>query len=105
MANFIAKFTAKENEDEGPRPWMIQTGDSSNQCPREVEVVVSSPEGDLVECVICFQFLTTNNEAEYEVVLMGLDLAKVAGASLVVIHNDSQFFVGYINGDYKAKGE
>ena len=84
---------------------MIRTDDSSNQCPRGVEVVVSSPEGDLVECAICFQFLTTNNEAEYEVVLTGLDLAKVAGASLVVIHSDSQVFVGHINGDYKAKGE
>ena len=36
---------------------------------------------------------------------MGLDLAKVTGASSVVIHSDSQFIVRHINGDYKAKGE
>ena len=43
----------------------------------------------------------TNNEVEYEAVLTGLHLAKVARASSVVIHSDSQV----INGDYKAKRE
>ena len=47
----------------------------------------------------------TNNEAEYEAVLKGLNLAKAAGASSVVIHYDLQVVVGHINGDYKAKGE
>ena len=47
----------------------------------------------------------TNNEAEYEAVLSSLDLAKAAGAKLVVIHCDSQVVVGHINGDYEAKGE
>ena len=46
----------------------------------------------------------TNNEVEYEVVLMGLDLAKVVGASSVVIHNNSQVVIGYINEDCEAKG-
>jgi len=32
-------------------------------------------------------------------------LAKVAGASLVVIHSDLQVIVGHINGDYEAKRE
>ena len=36
---------------------------------------------------------------------MGLDLAKVAGASSVVLHSDSQIVIGHINGDYEAKGE
>jgi len=36
---------------------------------------------------------------------MGLDLAKAARASSVVIHSDSQVVIGHINGDYEAKGE
>ena len=52
-----------------------------------------------------FQFPTTNNEVEYEVVLIGLDLAKAAGASSMVIHNDSQVIVGHINGAYEGKRE
>lgn len=47
----------------------------------------------------------TNNEAKYEAILTGLDLAKVTGASSVVINYDSQVVIGHINGDYEAKGE
>ena len=32
-------------------------------------------------------------------------MAKVVGASLVVIHSDLQVIVGHINGDYEAKRE
>ena len=44
---------------------------------------------------------TINNE----VVQTGLNLAKVAGASLVIIHSNSQVVIGYINEDYEAKEE
>ena len=68
-------------------------------------IFLQSPEKDIVECTIHLQFPTTNNEAEYEAVLSSLNLAKVAGASSVVIRCDSQVIVGYINGDYEAKAE
>ena len=59
----------------------------------------------MIECAIRHQFPTTNNISEYEVVLIGLDLAKATGTSLVVIHSDSQVIVGHVNGNYEAKGE
>lgn len=63
----------------------------------------------MTECAFCLQFSTTNNEAKYEVeyetVLTGLDLAKVVGALLVVIHSDSQVIVGHVHEDYVAKKE
>ena len=43
----------------------------------------------------------TNNEAEFKAILIGLDLAKVVGASLVVLHSDSQVVIRHINGDYR----
>ena len=79
--------------------------DSSNQRVREVGVIPQLPKGHLVNCEVHLQFQTTNNEAEYEVVLLSLDLAKATGASLVVIHCDSQIVVRHINEDYKAKEE
>ena len=41
-----------------------------------------SPEGDKIECMVHFDFPTTNNEVEYEALVAGLDLAKVAGAQV-----------------------
>ena len=46
-----------------------------------------------------------HNGAKYEVVLTGLDLAKAARVSSVVIHSDSQVVIRHINGDYEAKGK
>ena len=64
-----------------------------------------SLEGDMVECMIRLDFLTTNNEAEYKALAAGLDLAKAARATSIVIYCDSQVITNQINGDYKCKGE
>ena len=40
--------------------------------------------------MVCLDFLTTNNEVEYEALVAGLDFAKAAGATSVVIYCDSQ---------------
>ena len=53
-------------------------------------VVLLSLEGDVVECMIRLDFPATNNEAEYEALVVGLDLARAAGATSVVIYCDSQ---------------
>ena len=64
-----------------------------------------SPEGDKIECMVRLDFPTTNNEAEYEAVLAGLDLAIAAGAESVVVYCDSQVVTNQVNGDYECKGE
>ena len=64
-----------------------------------------SPEGDVVECMIRLDFPTTNNEAEYEELVVGLDLARAAGATSIVIYCDSQVITNQINRDYECKGE
>ena len=48
---------------------------------------------------------TTNNEAKYEALVAGLDLARAAGATSVVIYYDSQVITNQVNGDYECKGE
>ena len=68
-------------------------------------MVLLSPEGDVVECMIRLDFPTTNNEAEYETLVAGLDLAKAVGATSVVIYCNSQVITNQINGDYECKGE
>ena len=52
-------------------------------------MVIQTPEGDKIEWMIQLDFPTTNNEAEYEALVAGLDLVKVAGAKNVVVYCDS----------------
>ena len=53
-------------------------------------MVIQTPEGDKIECMIQVDFPTTNNEVEYEALVAGLDLAMAAGAEDMIIHYDSQ---------------
>ena len=68
-------------------------------------MVLQSPEGDIIEYAVLLLFPTTNNEEQYKAILTGLNLAKAARASSVILHSDSQVVIGHINGDYEAKGE
>ena len=106
VVDFIAEFT--HDEDKGakePSQWNVYTDGSSNRQTGGAGVVLLSPEGDVVECMIRLDFPTTNNEAEYEALVVGLDLARAAEATSVVIYCDSQVITNQINGDYECKGE
>ena len=55
--------------------------------------------------MVRLDFPATNNESEYEALIVGLDLAKAAGAARIVIYYDSQVITNQINEDYECKGE
>ena len=55
--------------------------------------------------MVRLDFSTTNNEAEFEALVVSLDLAKAAGAMSVVIYCNSQVVTIQVNGDYECKGE
>ena len=55
--------------------------------------------------MVYLDFPTTNNEAEYEALVAGLDLTKAVGAASVVIHCNSQVVTNQVKGDYECKGE
>ena len=63
---------------------------SSNQRSGGAGVVIQTPEGDKIECMIRLDFPTTNNEAKYEALVAGLDLERATGAENMIIHCDSQ---------------
>ena len=67
--------------------------------------MLHSLEGDEIECMVRLNFLTTNNNAEYEVLVARLDLTKVAGETSVIVYCDSQVVTGQVNGDFECKGE
>ena len=58
--------------------------------PSGESIVLHSPKGDEIECMVRLNFPTTNNEAEYEALVAGLNLAKAAEATSMVVYCDSQ---------------
>ena len=67
--------------------------------------MIHSQKKDEIECIVRLDFPMTNNEAEYEALLAGLDLAKAAGATSMMVYYNSQVITSQVNGDYEYKGE
>ena len=51
--------------------------------------MLRSLEGDEIECMVRLDFHTTTNETKHKALVAGLDLAKAAGATSVVVYCDS----------------
>ncbi|KAL6315340.1 hypothetical protein AAG906_000441 [Vitis piasezkii] len=61
-----------------------------------VGLILQSPTGELMEQAICLSFSASNNEVEYEVFLVELNLALVLATTKLEIRSDSQLIVGQI---------
>ena len=70
-----------------------------------IEVVLKSPEANKLKHKVRLHYQTTNNEAEYEAFLKGLELTKSLGAKSVPVQGDSQLVIGQVNGMYETKEE
>ena len=77
-----------QRAEEHPQ-WSIYTDGSSNRQAGEVGIVIHSSEGDEIECMVRLNFSTTNNKAEYEALVTGLDLVKAAEAISTIVYCDS----------------
>ena len=85
--------------------WTAQTDGSTMKKVGRAGVVLIPLEGETLKYAVRLQFLTTNNEAEYEALLTGLSLAKALGAKSLIVQADSQLIIGHVKGDYEAKEE
>lgn len=47
--------------------------------------------------------IATNNQAEYEAVILALEAARTLGADELAVHLDSQLVVEQLSGNYKVK--
>ena len=63
------------------------------------------PEKDVLKYEVQLQFLTMNNEAEYEVILTSLRIAKAFGVKNLKLRSDSKLIVGQITNEYEVKEE
>ncbi|KAF7150997.1 hypothetical protein RHSIM_Rhsim02G0177600 [Rhododendron simsii] len=62
-----------------------------------------SIKGQRLSYVLRFEFKTTNNEAEYEALVVGFELVKAVSANHVLAKSDSQLVGGQVLEDYIVK--
>jgi ribonuclease HI len=61
--------------------------------------------GKPVDKIARYLGTTTNNIAEYQAAIIGLEQCVKLGASMVKLHADSELMVKQLNGQYKVKNE
>lgn len=83
--------------------WSLFVDGSSNEDGSGAGLLLISPQGKESTYALRFDFPTTNNEAEYEAVLTGLELARKMKARHVHIYSDSQVVVHQINDVYEVR--
>ncbi|XP_073129182.1 uncharacterized protein [Henckelia pumila] len=89
-AQALADFLAETKHMEGQGLWKVYVDGSSNSEGCGVGVLLISPQGDDIRLAVRLDFRASNNEAEYEAVLIGLRAAKQVGAARIHLYSDSQ---------------
>ncbi|KAL0405651.1 UNVERIFIED_CONTAM: hypothetical protein Slati_3879000 [Sesamum latifolium] len=85
--------------------WLLHVDGSSTTQGSSAGVVITSPQGEDLEFAIKFGFKASNNEVEYEALVIGMKMAHEAGARHLLAYSDSQLIVNQIEGTFEAKEE
>jgi ribonuclease HI len=81
----------------------VDGGARGNPGPAAIGVVISGPDGTVLEELAETIGVATNNVAEYRALLKGLERARALGACEVEIVNDSELVARQLTGAYKVK--
>ena len=60
-----------------------------------------SPEKVVIEKSLRLNFSVTNNEAEYETLLVGMAMVQRMGGKSIKLFSDSRLVVGQVRGEFK----
>ena len=85
--------------------WRLSVDGAANAQGSEAGLIPTSPDGIDIEYALRFGFQASNNEAEYEAVIAGLNLAHSMEVDQLEVCSDSQLVVRKIEDIYEAKGE
>jgi len=100
LADFSTELTPLPTPSSG---WTLYVDGSSNKTACGTRVVLEGPSDLFLEQALQFGFRAANNQAEYEALLVGLNLAYDMGAREVTCKSDSQVKVGQVNGEFEVK--
>jgi ribonuclease HI len=81
----------------------VDGGARGNPGPAAAAAVVSDADGQVLDEAAEELGVATNNVAEYRGLLLGLQRAKLLGATEVDVVNDSELVAKQVNGEYKVK--
>ena len=83
--------------------WASNVDGATNQRGSEVGLILVSPEKITIEKSLRLGFLATNNEAEYEALLVGIAMVEWMGGKVMEMFSDSKLVVDQVKGELEAR--
>ncbi|KAL2226659.1 UNVERIFIED_CONTAM: Retrovirus-related Pol polyprotein from transposon gypsy [Sesamum indicum] len=107
LVDFVTKFSSDPKSplaaEEQILKWMLHVDGSSNANNGGAGILIQGPKGVEIEVAARLSFPVTNNKAEYEALILGLELTYEAGARDLKVFTDSQLIALQIEGTYETR--
>ena len=88
---------------QGPLTWKLYVDGAANQRGFGVGLVVVSPDKITIEKSLRLGFSATNNEAEYETLLVEMAMIQKMGGKVMEVFSDSRLVMGQVKGELQAR--
>lgn len=111
LADFLAEHPSLEieltevaqQEIVTTKPWVLQFDGSVTYERSGAGLLIQSLTGKVFQFMICLEFQCTNNQAEYEALVQGLQLLKERDIDKVSVWGDSMLVIQQVKGEYQCK--
>lgn len=96
LADFVTKCTILEEElvvdnlaEKDPKnQWMMHADSSFNANGLGEGLILTSPEGDIIQYALHFGFTSTKNKVKYEALITGLRISEELGMQHLKAYSD-----------------
>ena len=110
LGDFIMEFTPLQSTEATQLApdlpiWRLSVDEAANAQGSGARLILTSLDGIDTEYALIFSFQASNNEAEYEAIIAGLNLAHFMEVDQLEVSSDSQLVVKQIEDSYEARGE
>lgn len=106
IADFIADWTpsAFDTTIQFQEPvWTVHCDRAWCMSGAGISAILTPPTGPKLRYAARLEFLTTDNTADYEAVLLGLRKLRALGVRRCIVKTNSQVIVGHVEKDFTAK--
>ena len=86
-----------------PLSWKVYVDGAANYRGSRMGLVLISPERIMIEKSLRLGFSATNNETEYEDLLVGMIIVHKMSEKTIEVFSDSRLVVGQVRGELEAR--
>jgi hypothetical protein len=105
LSNSIVPFEDKVKENELDKIWYMHFDGAFSRLGKGAGIVLQSPSGKISMFSYRLEFEATNNVAEYEALLLGLEICKERGIKCLCIKGDSDLVIQQLKNKFACKSE